>query len=133
VHSIKGSGRHLDRDQRRAARAAREHVNPEFRYPGGRVPAHHPIARRHPATGRTALYVNSLVGTIDGWDPDEADDLLDDLMAHANEACRTYGHAWQQGDLVIFDDVGTMHRRDPSDPAEVRTMRQLSTLLDDDV
>lgn len=39
-------------------------------------------------------------------------------MAHATQPQRLYGHAWQEGDLSIFDDVGTMHRRDPSDPEE---------------
>ena len=53
-------------------------------------------------------------------------------MAHATHPERLYGHAWREGDLIIFDDVGTMHRRDPSDPdAEPHVMRQLSTMLAD--
>ena len=132
IHSIKGSGRHLSRDEKRAARAGREHKNPGFTYPGGRVPARHPLAHRHPDSGRVALYVNSLVAGIEGWDPDDADSLLEDLMVHATDEGRVYRHAWEVGDLVIFDDVGTIHRRDPSDPDQVRTMRQLSTMLADD-
>ena len=53
-------------------------------------------------------------------------------MVHATDEGRVYRHAWEVGDLVIFDDVGTIHRRDPSDPDQVRTMRQLSTMLADD-
>jgi taurine dioxygenase/pentalenolactone F synthase len=132
VHTIKGSGRHLDRDQRKVIREGHEYRNRDFSYPGGRVPANHPIAHRHPDTGRTALYVSSLVAAIDGWDEEAGRDLLDELMVHASDPSRCYGHAWQEGDLVIFDDVGTMHRRDPSGHDATRTMRQLSTMLADD-
>jgi len=131
VHSIKGSGRHMRREDRVEVRAAQQYKHPDFSYPGGRVPARHPLAHRHPDTGRTALYVNSLVAGIEGWDPLDAGELLDDLMRHATDEGRVYGHAWEPGDLVIFDDIGTMHRRDPTDPGEVRTMRQLSTMLTD--
>jgi taurine dioxygenase/pentalenolactone F synthase len=58
--------------------------------------------------------------------------LLDELMVHATRPERLYGHVWREGDLIIFDDIGTMHRRDPSDADEIRTMRQLSTMLTDD-
>jgi taurine dioxygenase len=68
IHTIKGSGRHLRREDRQAIREGREVRNREFSYPGGRVPANHPIAQRHPDAGRTALYVNSLVAGIEGWD-----------------------------------------------------------------
>lgn len=132
VHSIKGSGRHLDREAKRAVRSTRQHRNPEFTYPGGRQPARHPIAHRHPDTGRVALYVSSLLAGIEGWDDDEALDLIEDLMRRATDPARIYGHRWQVGDLVIFDDIGTIHRRDPSDQAQVRSMRQLSTMLADD-
>jgi taurine dioxygenase/pentalenolactone F synthase len=131
IHTIKGSGRHLGREERRALRESRDVRNREFSYPGGRVPANHPVAHRHPDTGRTALYVNSLVASIEGWDADDALDLLDELMVHATDPARLYGHAWQEGDLIIFDDVGTMHRRDASGLDADRTMRQLSTMLAD--
>jgi taurine dioxygenase/pentalenolactone F synthase len=129
IHTIKGSGKHLDETHKAATRAHRDRRNPEFHYPGGRVPARHPVAHRHPDTGRTALYVNSLVAGFEGIEAEEARTLLDELMAHATRPERVYGHAWRPGDLIVFDDVGTMHRRDPSSPDEVRTMRQLSTML----
>jgi taurine dioxygenase/pentalenolactone F synthase len=132
IHTIKGSGKHLDETQKSVTRAHRERKNPQFSYPGGRVPARHPVAHRHPDTGRTALYVNSLVAGFEGMERAEGRALLDELMAHATRPERVYGHAWREGDLIVFDDVGTMHRRDPSTTDEVRTMRQLSTMLVDD-
>lgn len=132
VHTIKGSGRHLDKEQRSAAVEGRDRRHPDFSYPGGRKPARHPIAHRHPETGRVALYVSSLVAEVEGVPEPAGRELLDELMAHATAPERVYGHRWAEGDLIMFDDVGTIHRRDPSDPDQVRTMRQLSTVLADD-
>ena len=95
------------------------------------MPALHPLARRHPDSGRTALYVNSLVAGFEGVEHAAGRELLDELVAHATRPERLYGHAWREGDLIIFDDVGTMHRREPSDPDQLRVMRQLSTMLTD--
>jgi taurine dioxygenase/pentalenolactone F synthase len=131
IHTIKGSGKHLDRSDKAAVRAHQAQRNLEFSYPGGRVPAFHPVAQCHPETGRSALYVNSLVTGFEGMDEEAGRELLDDLVAHATTPERLYGHAWREGDLIIFDDVGTMHRRDASDPGELRVMRQLSTMLPD--
>ncbi len=132
IHSIKGSGRYLSQDEQQAAQAGRAYKNPAVSYPGARVPARHPLAHRHPDTGRVALYVNSLVAGIEGWEPQDASELLEDLMVHATDEGRVYGHGWEEGDLVIFDDIGVIHRRDSSDPEQIRTMRQLSTMLNDD-
>jgi taurine dioxygenase/pentalenolactone F synthase len=131
IHTIKGSGKHLDRGDKAATIAHQERRNREYRYPGERVPALHPLARRHPYTGRTALYVNSLVAGFEGVDEAAGRDLLDELVEHATHPERVYAHAWREGDLIIFDDVGTMHRREPSDPDQLRVMRQLSTMLTD--
>ena len=131
IHTIKGSGKHLERDDKVAMRTHQDRRNREYRYPGDRVPALHPLARRHPDTGRTALYVSSLVAGIEGVDEAAGRELLDELVVHATRPERLYGHPWREGDLIIFDDVGTMHRRDSSDPEQLRVMRQLSTMLTD--
>lgn len=131
IHTIKGSGKYMDRDDKVTMRTHQDRRNRDYRYPGDRVPALHPLARRHPDTGRTALYVSSLVGGFEGVDEAAGRELLDELVAHAARPERLYGHPWRQGDLIIFDDVGTMHRRDSSNPEQTRVMRQLSTMLTD--
>ena len=131
IHTIKGSGKHLEQGEKVATLAHQDRRNREYRYPGDRVPALHPLARRHPDSGRTALYVNSLVAGFEGVEHAAGRELLDELVAHATRPERLYGHAWREGDLIIFDDVGTMHRREPSDPDQLRVMRQLSTMLTD--
>ena len=59
---------------------------------------------------------------------DESDELLKELSAHSTKPDYVYAHEWQVGDMVMFDTLGTLHRRDAWDPSERRVMRQLSTL-----
>jgi taurine dioxygenase/pentalenolactone F synthase len=40
-----------------------------------------------------------------------------------------YCHDWQVGDMVMFDTLGSLHRRDSWDPSQRRVMRQLSTMV----
>ena len=65
-----------------------------------------------------------------GMPRDESDDLLRELHAHSTRPSFVYSHDWELGDMVMFDTLGTLHRRDAWDPGERRVMRQLSTLWD---
>jgi taurine dioxygenase/pentalenolactone F synthase len=132
VHELGASGRHLTREEKDFIRSTRGARSPEFNYPGFRIPALHPLVERHPDTGRPALYVNSLVGGIDGMDPDEGRALVDELFEHAAADERIYRHAWEPGDLILFDTVGTMHRRGITDGGGHRVMRQMSVMLTGD-
>jgi len=57
----------------------------------------------------------------------ESSALLKELHLHATRPERVYAHDWELGDLVMFDALGTLHRRDSWDPTQRRLMRQLST------
>ncbi|MFT7600131.1 MAG: alpha-ketoglutarate-dependent taurine dioxygenase [Acidimicrobiales bacterium] len=132
-HQLQGSGRYTPEEEKDEIRTSKAHRDRRFRYPGGGKANPHPVARRHPRSGRTALYVNSLVATVEHPDTgpmveDEATALLQELYREIVKPERVYAHQWQLDDLVVFDTVGTLHRRDGS-PAGDRTMRQLSTLL----
>jgi alpha-ketoglutarate-dependent taurine dioxygenase len=43
-------------------------------------------------------------------DPDESRALLDRLLTQATQDRYVYQHEWRVGDLVIWDNTGTMHR-----------------------
>lgn len=91
--------------------------------------AEHPVILRHPDTGREILYISKgITRHIIGMPKDESDDLLRELAAISTAPEHVYAHDWQLGDMVMFDTLGTLHRRDAWDPAERRVMRQLSTL-----
>ena len=90
--------------------------------------AEHPVVVRHPDTGDEILYVSrGITRRIVGMERAESSALLKELHLHATQPDRVYGHDWEVGDIVRFDTLGTMHRRDSWDPTERRLMRQLST------
>ena len=85
----------------------------------------HPIARRHPITGRVALYVNErfTVG-IEGWDADQSGALLAELFAHATRPEFVYTHQWRAHDLVMWDNACVVHAATWYDPAYTRHMHR---------
>jgi len=78
-----------------------------------RPPARHPLVRRHPGSGRSALFIASHASHILGWPADEGRALLDELLAFATEPRFVYVHKWRVGDLVIWDNRCTLHRASP--------------------
>jgi taurine dioxygenase/pentalenolactone F synthase len=90
--------------------------------------AEHPVVVRHPDSGREILYVSrGITRQIVDMDRRGSSALLKELYLHATRDGEVYGHDWEVGDLVMFDTLGTMHRRDAWDPTQRRLMRQLST------
>jgi len=87
----------------------------------------HPVARRHPVTGRTALYaISGSSFGIEGMPEAEARTLLDDLKRHATlEKYRvrlTYG----VGDVVIWDNASLLHSATLTDPQDARTLWRIT-------
>ena len=71
----------------------------------------HPLVRTHPETGRKALYLNpNRLDRIVGLERAESDALLDQLVDEARKSQHHFGHVWQAGDIVIWDNRATMHR-----------------------
>ncbi|MFN7750774.1 MAG: TauD/TfdA dioxygenase family protein, partial [Pseudomonadota bacterium] len=50
--------------------------------------------------------------------------LLDELWSHATDPSITWHHQWRVGDILIWDNRCTMHRRDAFDPAARRIMHR---------
>ena len=85
----------------------------------------HPIVRRHPITGRTALYVNAgFTVAIVGWPADESDDLLEQLFAHSTADRFIHTHQWRDHDLVMWDNACVIHAATPHDPAHTRHLHR---------
>jgi taurine dioxygenase len=55
---------------------------------------------------------------------DESDALLDELWSFIDSPQFIYEHRWRVGDLVVWDNRSTMHRRDPFDSASRRVMHR---------
>ena len=87
--------------------------------------ARHPIISAHPETGRAALYLGRRLNAyVVGEALADSEALLDRLWAHCDQEKFTYRHHWQPGDLVMWDNRCTMHRRDPFDSAARRVMHR---------
>ncbi|MDH3665364.1 MAG: TauD/TfdA family dioxygenase [Paracoccaceae bacterium] len=85
----------------------------------------HPAIIQHPRSSREALYLGRRRNAwIEGMERAKSDALLDALWAHATRPEFTYKHRWQVGDLLIWDNRATLHRRDPFDPAARRLMHR---------
>ena len=82
-----------------------------------------PLVKYHPVTGRPSLYIGRHAYGIPGLDPNESEKLLDDLVAFACRAPRTYMHNWQAGDIVVWDNRCLLHRARPYNHNEPRLMQ----------
>ncbi len=91
--------------------------------------AYHPLVRTLPRAGRKALYLASHAAKIMETSVPEGRLLLWELMQHATEPQFVYSHAWQDGDLVIWDNRCTMHRATSFDDTKhKRELRRVTTL-----
>ncbi|MEM6622302.1 MAG: TauD/TfdA family dioxygenase [Pseudomonadota bacterium] len=91
-----------------------------------------PLVRRHPLTGRKALYFGSRVTIgIEGWEDARAHDYISKLNDRATVPAHRYAHAWQPGDAVLWDNRRTLHAGTPFDTAKYRREMHRTTLLED--
>jgi alpha-ketoglutarate-dependent taurine dioxygenase len=82
-----------------------------------------PLVKVHPATGRKSLFIGRHAYDIPGLAPEESEKLLNSLVTFACQAPRTYSHAWQPGDVVVWDNRCVLHRARPFDHREARVMK----------
>ena len=77
---------------------------------------YHPVVYPHPETSRPSLYLgrrrNAYIG---GLELPESEALLDELWSYAERADVAWHNQWRVGDVVLWDNRCTMHRRDPFD------------------
>jgi taurine dioxygenase len=78
--------------------------------------ARHPLAVSHPETGRICLFLGRRRNAcITGLALDESEALLDRLWAHATQDAFVTAHVWSPGDMLMWDNFATLHRRDAFD------------------
>ena len=94
-------------------------------------PVTHALVRAHPETGERSLYLDSTTTIgIDYMDTTSGMALLDEVYRAATRDEFVYAHQWQVGDLVVWDNGVTMHRRTPFDPGARRLMKRMTMTLD---
>ena len=83
----------------------------------------HPLICIHPPSGKHTLYLGRRRNAwVVGLPRDESDALLDELWAHAARPEHAFAHSWRVGDVLMWDNRTTVHRRDPFDSAARRLM-----------
>jgi taurine dioxygenase len=97
-------------------------------------PVLQPIFRTHPITGRTILYCNpGYAMRIDGLPQGESDELLEFLFAHQAKEKYFYAHRWSEGDVLMWDNIGTVHNAVPDYRAdEPRYIRRVQVMASKD-
>jgi taurine dioxygenase len=87
------------------------------------VGARHPLVRLHPVSQRQSLFLGRRRGAyIPGLSLSESEDLLNQLWAHVTQPKFSWGQNWQLGDMVLWDNRCTMHRREAFDTSSRRLM-----------
>ena len=95
-------------------------------------PVDHPVVRTHSETGRKSLYVGPhLTRHIVGLSEVESRKLLETLFEHVTQSRFIYTHKWQVGDLVVWDNRCTLHRRESFPPNERRIMKRTQIFGDE--
>jgi taurine dioxygenase len=83
----------------------------------------HPIVIQHPESGERALYLGRRRNAyVVGLSLEESEALLEEIWSYVETA--VYRHRWAIGDLVLWDNRTTMHRRDAFDPKSRRIMHR---------
>jgi taurine dioxygenase len=89
----------------------------------------HPLVCTHPDTGRKMLYLGRRRNAyLVGLELADSEALLDELWQFVEQpelrSKFSWEHVWRVGDLVMWDNRCTMHRRDPFDDASRRIMHR---------
>jgi alpha-ketoglutarate-dependent taurine dioxygenase len=85
----------------------------------------HPLVCTHPDTGRRMLYLGRRRNAyLVGLDLKQSEVLLAELWSFVDRPEFTFTHVWRVGDLVLWDNRCTMHRRDAFDPNSRRIMHR---------
>jgi taurine dioxygenase/putative 2-oxoglutarate oxygenase len=88
----------------------------------------HPIARRHPHTGWTSLYIGRWAYKVDGMADDEAQELIDYLKDFAIRPEFVYRHPWRIGDALLWDNRCVQHCATPFDDSKYHRLMHRTTL-----
>jgi taurine dioxygenase len=102
-----------------------------------RPPVSHPVVLTHPITGRKVLYANpGYTVKINELAADESDALLDYLFAHQLQSKYRYVHRWQEGDVLMWENFGTIHNAvadyRPDEPRLVKRCQVMATRFFDE-
>jgi len=90
--------------------------------------------RTDPKTGRKALFLGRRSSAyVLGLSVAESEALLDALWTHATEPRFAMCHEWKVGDVLMWNNLSVLHRRDPFDPETRRVMHRSQIKGDENI
>ena len=93
-------------------------------------PVAQPLVYTHPVTGKKSLFLDptTTIG-IEGMPDAEALALIDRLTKACTQPHQVYKHRWQVGDVILWDNACTMHRRDEYESVQRRFLKRTTIAL----
>ena len=87
--------------------------------------ADHPVLRENPRNGRRVVFVNEQqTDRILDWETEESEAMLNELFSRLYAADNLYSHAWEEGDLCVWDNIALQHGRPELPNGGERTLRR---------
>jgi len=95
-------------------------------------PVSHPVFLTHPITGRKVLYANPGYSMrINELPEARSDEILQFLFRHQVQEEYCYRHQWAQGDVLMWDNMGTIHNAVADyGPEEHRLIKRCQVMAD---
>ena len=83
----------------------------------------HPVISTHPETGCNHLFLGRRhAAYVNGMTPEDSEAFLNELWAYGTQERFMYTHRWSKGDVVVWDNRATVHRREGFDPDSRRVL-----------
>lgn len=80
---------------------------------------------RNPVTDQDSLYIASHSFAIEGIGLGDGQAIIDAAIAHCTQSPKVYSHNWQIGDVLIWDERAVLHRGQPWDYTQPRTLKSI--------
>ncbi len=108
----------------------RKPLSPEQR--AKKPPVSHPVFLTHPITEKQVLYCNpGYAIRINELPEAESDEVLEFLFEHQLQAKYRWVHRWSEGDVLLWDDIGTLHNAHADyGPDEHRLIKRCQVMAD---
>jgi len=92
-------------------------------------PVTHPVVVSHPETGKPTLHIDwTFCRNFVGMSDEDSRPIIDELMTFADQDQFRYAHPWEPGDVMIWDNRSSVHKRYPFDTENTRRMMHRTTI-----
>ncbi|MFT6580513.1 MAG: alpha-ketoglutarate-dependent 2,4-dichlorophenoxyacetate dioxygenase [Alphaproteobacteria bacterium] len=92
------------------------------------APVRHKLVRTNKGNGRKSVMIGVHAKSVVGWPYEKGRALLEDLLDRATRPENTYRHEWREGDVMVWDNQGAVHRATEFDTNQHQRFMQRTTI-----